>query len=372
MPIDQPLPDPMPHIGPILDDRVRPMRFDPLELAKVLSHYDLGVIEQLRAYTRGSPRAPKVRIRTRSGDFLLKRRAPGRDDPYRVAFAQSIQLHLVQHGYPAPRIVGTREDNNSMLQLGDRIYEVFQFMPGIRYDNSPGSTESAGQALATLHRLLADYQSPYEPPHSSYHAAAGIDAKLARIPQAVAAREPGADQGALEGTCRFLREAYHQAAQRVDQSGFRSWRRGIIHGDWHPGNLLFQRPGGPVSAVLDFDSARLEPLMVDVANAALQFSVTWARGEDPAAGPRDLDLSRLNRLMRGYDHSSGNTIDSEELAALPWLMTEALVLESVIPIAATGTFGQLSGSGFLRMVEGKVQWITPRADELIRCMRDAQ
>jgi homoserine kinase type II len=345
------------------------MRFDSLELAKVLSHYDLGVIEQLRTYARGSPRAPKVRIRTRRGDFLLKRRAPGRDDPYRVAFAQSIQIHLVQHGCPVPKIIGTRDDNNSMLQLDDRIYEVFQYMPGIRYDNSTVSTESAGKALATLHRLLADYQSPYEPPHSSYHAAAGIDAKLARIPEAVAAREPKADHRALDRTCRFLRKAYHQAARRVDETGFGSWRRGVIHGDWHPGNLLFKHPAGPVSAILDFDSARMEPLMVDLANAALQFSVTWARGGDPAAGPRDLDLARLNRLMRGYDQASGNTIDSEELAALPWLMTEALVLESVIPIAATGTFGQLPGSSFLRMVEGKVQWITPRADELIRCMK---
>ncbi len=365
----EPLPEPMPHIGPILDHRVRPMRFDALELAKVLSHYDLGVIEQLRTYARGSPRAPKVRIRTRRGDFLLKRRAPGRDDPYRVAFAQSIQLHLVQHGCPVPKIIGTRDDNNSMLQLDDRIYEMFQYMPGIRYDNSPVSTQSAGHALATLHRLLADYQSPYEPPQSSYHAAAGIDAKLARIPEAVAAREPTADHRALDRTCRFLRKAYHQAAERVDETGFRSWRRGVIHGDWHPGNLLFKRAQGPVSAILDFDSARVEPLMVDVANAALQFSVTWARDGDPAAGPRDLDLSRLNRLMRGYDQASGNTIDSEELAALPWLMTEALVLESVIPIAATGSFGQLSGSSFLRMVEGKVKWITPRADELIRCMK---
>ncbi len=360
----------MPHIGPILDDRVRPMRFDPLELAKVLSHYDLGVIQQLRAYTRGSPRAPKVRIRTRRGDFLLKRRAPGRDDPFRVAFAQSLQLHLVEHGYPVARMIGTRDDNNSMLQIDGRIYEVFQFMPGIRYDGSPAATESAGQALATLHRLVVDYQSPYDPPHSSYHASVGIDAKLARIPEAVAAKEPQADKGALDRTCRFLLDAYHQAAEQVDRTGFRSWRRGIIHGDWHPGTLLFARPGGPVSAVVDFDSARLEPIMADVANAALQFSMTWARdGADPAAGPRDLDLSRLNRLMRGYDLCSGNTIYSGELAALPWLMSEALVLDSVIPIAATGTFGQLSGSGFLRMVEAKVQWIKPRAEELISCMK---
>ncbi len=370
MPSAQPLPEPLPHIGPILDDRMRPVRFDPMELARVLSHYDLGVIEQLRVYSRGSPRAPKVRIRTQRGDFLLKRRAPGRDDPHRVAFAHGLQLHLLGSGYPVSNLMGTREVNNSLLQLDGRIYELFRFMPGIRYDGSARATESAGQALSALHRLLADYQSPYEPAHTSYHAATGIDAKLARIPAAVAAREPQADQSALGRTCEFLRQAYHEAADRVDRTGFRSRPRAIIHGDWHPGNLLFRGPGGPVSAVLDFDSARMEPLIADVANAALQFSMIWAAGEDPASGPPDLDLGRLQRLMHGYDEASGTTIESDELAALPWLMTEALVLESVIPIAATGMFGQLSGSGFLRMVEGKVQWLTPRADELIRCVRN--
>ena len=78
MPTSQPLPEPLPHIGPILDDRARPIRFDPHELAVVLSHYDIGVIEQIRAYSRGSPRAPKARVRTRRADYLLKRRAPGR------------------------------------------------------------------------------------------------------------------------------------------------------------------------------------------------------------------------------------------------------------------------------------------------------
>jgi len=100
--------------------------------------------------------------------------------------------------------------------------------------------------------------------------------------------------------------------------------------------------------------------------------MTWAVGDDPSKGPRDLDVRRLRRLLRGYGQFSGNTIRPEELAALPWLMTEALVLESVIPIAATGTFGHLSGSKFLQMVEGKVHWMRPRAEKLIRLVRDGR
>ena len=84
-----------------------------------------------------------------------------------------------------------------MLQLEGRIYELFEFKAGLRYDGTPEAAEHAGRALATLHRLLLDYESPYEPPRSSYHGAAGIDAKLARIPAAVAARDPQADERAL-------------------------------------------------------------------------------------------------------------------------------------------------------------------------------
>ncbi len=363
----EPLPEPLPHIGPVLDDRTRRQRFEPHELAIVLSHYDLGVVDQIRTYPRGSPRSPKVRITSRRGDFLLKRRAPGRDDPYRVAFTQSLQLYLCEQGYPVPRLIGTRQSNNSMLQLGGRIYEMFEYTTGTRYDGSALATELAGRALGTLHRLLEGYDSPYEPPRGTYHGVAGIDATLALIPAAVAAREPGADTRSLERTTQALRDAYHHAARQVDDAGFRTWPRRIIHGDWHPGNVLYsRRRGTAVTAVLDFDSSRIEPAIADVANAALQFSMRWNDGEDPAQSPADLDVDRIRRIVRGYGPAVGDTIGTDELAALPWLMTEALVLESIVPIAATGSFGRVSGSRFLRMVEGKVHWIAPRAEQLTR------
>jgi Ser/Thr protein kinase RdoA (MazF antagonist) len=181
----------------------------------------------------------------------------------------------------------------------------------------------------------------------------------------VAAREPDADRAALGRTCSYLRDAYHQAAEHVDRTGYGQWPRAVIHGDWHPGNLLFH-PDRTVAAVLDFDSARLEPHMADVANAALQFSMELPAADEPTPGPERLDVDRLRRLVRSYSRVARTMIGTDELAALPWLMTEALILESVIPIAATGSFGHLSGSRFLRMVEGKVHWMGPRAEKLVR------
>ena len=62
------------------------------------------------------------------------------------------------------------------------------------------------------------------------------------------------------------------AAVRVRETGIAGWPRQIIHSDFHPGNVIFADKG--VRAVVDFDSARVGPRAIDVANGALQFSVT--------------------------------------------------------------------------------------------------
>jgi hypothetical protein len=66
--------------------------------------------------------------------------------------------------------------------------------------------------------------------------------------------------------------------------------------------------------------------------------------------------------VRGYDDI--DIISDAELEVIPQLMIEALVAESVLPIAATGSFGRIEGYGFLQMIERKVRWIQQHAAEL--------
>jgi Ser/Thr protein kinase RdoA (MazF antagonist) len=353
---------PKPHVAPVVEDQSHRERFESHELAMVLSHYDLGVIESLRVFPRGSRRSPKVKIKSKQGEFLLKRRAPGMDDPYRVAFAHDLQLRLQSRGYPVPGIVGTRDDNNSMLQLGGRTYEIFNYVHGIRCNGSPAEIAEVGASLGRLHRNLSDYRSMYEPPPGSFHGAAEIDAKMALVTPAVATLEPHTDRESVAATAEYLRRAYLDAAKRVDDLGFGSWHRGVVHGDWHPGNLLFRE--GRVAAVLDFDSSRLEPRVVDVANATLQFSMQMGSTEQPASWPESLDHQAIGLVLRGYDEGGGRPLSPQERLAVPWLMVEALIIESVIPIAATGSFARLAGSAFLQMIERTVRWIRPRAAKL--------
>lgn len=361
-PILPPTP-PAPHLGPVVDDdRVEGARFEASELGMVLSHYDLGIIKHIREFRRGSRRAPKLQIAADKGEFLLKRRAPGRDDPHRVAFAQDLQLYLGDHGYPVPGLVGTRTDNNSMLQLNGRIYEMFRFVRGTRDDRTTAAAEQAGLALGWLHRLLERHEPSYAPPTGSYHAATALGGALAQIPGMVAAAEPATGRQELEQRCATLGEIYHDAAERSNAAGIGNWPRRILHGDWHPGNLLYRE--GAVVAALDFDSARIEPRIIDIANAALQFSMRMTKPDDPESWPERFEVRRMRALLRGYNHAADEPVSAAERRALPWLIIEALILESVLPIAATGRFARLSGSAFLSMVERKVRWLKPRAGKL--------
>lgn len=359
----QPVPQPLrPHVGHAVEDQSHRERFDAHELAVVLSHYDLGIVDQLRVFPRGSRRSPKLRIRSQRGEFLLKRRSPGQDDPYRVAFAHDLQLHLGRRGYPVAGLIGTRADNNSMLQLNGRTYELFNYVQGTRYDKSPWAARQAGAALGRLHASLTDYRSLYDSNVGSFHAAPEIDAKTALIPVAVGAVEPQADQSLITQTAEFLRRAYVDAAKRVNDLGYLQWNKVVLHGDWHPGNLLFRRD--QVAGVLDFDSARIEPRVVDVANGLLQFSMPMTSPDDPASWPDGLDMEVIRCMLGGYDEATGKPLAQEERNSLPWLMVEALIIESVVPIAATGSFARLAGSAFLQMIERKVKWIRPRAAAL--------
>jgi len=339
--------------------------FEPQELATVLSHYDAGVIESIQTFPRGSRKAPKLVLKTDVGLYLLKRRAPGKDDPFKVAFCHAMQLHLAQRQFPLPRLIGTRRQNNSMLQHESRIYELFEFIHGVDYDRSPQAATDAGKTLGLFHKLLRDFDPPYEPPGGSYHGAKQVSAALERIPDAIGQAGRNLEEPRhkhVRQVARCLRDWYGQAFEAVNQLGFEDWPRQIIHSDWHPGNMLFRGPR--VVAVIDYDSARLQPRIMDIANGALQFSLLGG-GDEPGEWPEGIDLERFRAFLHGYDTVPECVISRAELRAAPHLMIEALIAEAAIPLGATGRFNQYEGGAFLGMIQRKVRWILDHAQALV-------
>ncbi len=328
------------------------------ELAICLSHYDLGAISSVEEFSRGSRKAPKLIIESKRGKFLFKRRAVGRNDLERVSFAHHIQLHLGRQNFPLPHLIVTKRDKKSMLVLDSNIYEMFEFIEGSSYDNSKDATHSSGKTLALCHKLLEDFQSEFTPPIGSYHNARAIHQAIRNTVSSLPmeARPP---KDVLTSTVHSIEKSYKHSAKKTEELGLMDWGVQFVHGDWHPGNMLFKKH--KVVAVIDYDATRLQQRVIDLANGALQFSIIGG-SENPADWPENVDLARFKRFMRGYDEV--NVISTAEIKSIPYLMCEAMIAEAVLPIAATGTFGRLQGFPFLQMVERKVNWILEHAEEL--------
>ena len=335
----------------------RPDPGDPTELARVLSRYDTGIIESIVQIRRGSAGSIKWAVQCERGGLLLKRRPLG-DSPAALRFMHMAQDELAKAGVPLPALIPPRRVGNGKVETGPgsrwvrldgRVYEVFLFLPGGRYDRTSVSAMEAGRTLALVHAALAQIEASGEvaPTLSS-----GFFRALKVQTDLVAAGERlGHD---VRAVTKSLGAMYSLACERAITCGAGDWPRQLIHGDWHPGNLLFE--GSKVVGVIDYDTLRADPRAMDVAYGALQFSALRAEGPLDQ-WPPGVEMSCLEAFIRGYEAVPGATLSRAELDGLAWLMICALVSESASVIGGAGSFGTADPVAVLRMVERKCAWL---------------
>lgn len=339
----------------------RRARFSLPEVTEVLARFDLGPVRRATEYPAGSRKAPKLLLETDAGRFLLKRRAIARHPLPRMRFGQSLQRTLERFRFPVAGLVPLRGGDETLLVREGHAYELFRYVEGSRFDRSERSCRLAGETGALLHRFLAGHPSGDLEP-ASFHRSPTVTMALRTAIDSITAVDPAADPREVDATLRALAVAYAEASARVEAAGFADLRVLTVHGDFHPGNLLYS--GDRVVAVLDFDSARHEPRIVEVANGMLQFAQPGQRGISPLEWPAKLDRARLAAFLSGYADATDGPLTPAERSMLPWLMIEAMVAESVIPVANTGSFADLPAAPFLATVVRKCGWVRERADAI--------
>jgi homoserine kinase type II len=330
----------------------------PEEVAAVLSHYDLGTVTSIRDFIRGAHATAKVVITTDRGKYLLKRRSKGKDDPRQVAFSHHLQKFLTGKNFPLPHLVRTRERHDSVLRLDTAIYEVFEFVEGGPYDGGLRAAYEAGKTLALYHKLVRSFSSDYEPPCGQYHDSRAVYDSFEPLASVLAGTDSvQGRQAEMHDLLARLRSVYGAAAESADSLGLPRWQTQVVHGDWHPGNLLFAKDR--VVAVLDYDSIRVWPPVMDTANGCLQFS-TVAGGRNLSTWEDRTDHLKAEQFLRGYDET--NILSKAELAAIPFLMEEVLIAQAIPVILKTGFFAGLDGLGFLHVTLRKAQWLHAHRD----------
>ena len=339
----------------------RRARFTLPEVTEVLARFDLGPIRRATEYPAGSRKAPKLLLETEAGRFLLKRRAIVRHPLPRIRFGQALQRVLERFRFPVAGLVRLREGDETLLVHDGNAYELFRFVEGTRFDRSDDACVQAGETAALLHRYLVGHSAEGLEP-ASFHGSHTVTTALRTAIDSIASVDPAADLPEVDAQVRALAVAYAEASARVEAMGFADLPPVTVHGDFHPGNLLYAL--GRVAAVLDFDSARREPRVVEVANGMLQFAQPGRRGVSPLEWPAKLDRVRLRAFMVGYASATDAPLSPAERAMIPWLMIEAMVAESIIPIANTGSFADLPAGPFLATVVRKCGWVRERAEAI--------
>ncbi len=370
--VEQPAPD------PLSGEDYSALTAD--DLTALVTHFDLGAIESTRLLDRGTTHHPKTVLQTPAGELLLKRRVDGvsADDP-RIDEVHRLYQKLLEHGYPLPPLVVDPVTNTTTLVRVGVSYELTHFIHGVPFDRSVEAASAAGSMLARFHQSAAAIQPPRNdlPMARSFHNQMDAVTQLADAARrALTNQNEQSIHHELESLLDQILAHYQHAGERVSALGFERWPRNIVHGDWHPGNLLYQSPNtvplrklittgsATVVAVLDLDSIRFEPRSTDVANGCLQFSMQ-AIGSDPRDWPEAPAEHLLLAFCEGYDEfNPAAMLSTPEIQALTALMIEALIAECLTPIAATGSFLNIPGLPFLHMIERKVRWLDQQAERV--------
>ena len=350
------------RLGPLAQEGGVAEEISGRDLAIVLSRYDLGAVDRISDYKRGSRRSPKMHIVSSMGEFLLKRRAPGHDEYSRVVFAHSVQATLSEHRFPVAGLVSTT-GGSTLVQHEGRIYELFRFITGKRFDKSNPAASEAGRVLAHFHSILLN---PHDDPvvgDGTFHRSKQIPEVLGSLSSILSTHEKSTELEGIDDTIAYIRQQYEISAEKVQKLEWNSLEPQIVHGDWHPGNMLYDDT--EIIAVIDFDSLRFQPRVTDVANGALQFSMRMGTAEKVESWGEGFRGHTIQSFVQAYDQFSQVPLFPSERAMIPDLMVEALIVEGVIPIWKTGSFGSVKGSTFLRLVEKKLKWLEPRMQRVI-------
>jgi len=302
---------PVTPTGATIVDR-RPITMGDVE--RVLRDYDIGEPIALPVPAGGTANA-NCRVETSAGTFILRRRNPKYAVPAYVAFDHRLMEHMAAHGVPTPLAIRSRSGLRWTVVAGD-TFEVFPFRPGNTHDrNSIEQIRSAGAALARFHLAAASFEPPPGKEWPRYDDPMQVRAGLREMSHELPARLTAADLA-------YLQDQVARVERELPDQVYGSLPRHVIHGDFHPANVLYV--GDAVAGIYDLDWCTVQPRVRDIADGLIFF-----------AGSRDGDVtsSDIRKLTRTWRHAPDrsrafldayslvNPISRRELALLPVFMT---------------------------------------------------
>jgi Ser/Thr protein kinase RdoA (MazF antagonist) len=238
-----------------------------------------------------------------AGRRYVVRRQPEELTENDTRFRQALMRHLTEAGLPVPPLL-PRPDGTTYGVVEEGIYELQGWLDGQPYlSDGPASDvrlAAAATALAELHQASVGFQwQPHRWPED--RSPAELARSYCRLIHDASEREglPASLRTGLERVSVACGERIEQAARARETTPEPPHLH--IHGDYQPHNLAFG-PGG-VTAIYDFDAARWERRLDELAYSLLYFA--GARWDDttpltPPLVDDGLDVLRAHSFLSAY------------------------------------------------------------------------
>ncbi len=302
-----------------------------IELAEILSHYDLGLPAGSELNDRGFVNTSYAITTTRPGGekrtYFLRKYKPGIKEE-ELLFEHTLIRHLYEKDLCPVAWVYPTHAGKSYLErdegVENRYYAIFDYLPGEdRYTwiypcCTPSEIENSAAVLARFHSALIDLT-----PQGMRYESKILDL----LPQILKGLEeiPNRSKGTifdayLLDNLNLVRDHMQKTLDKLGEPGCLSMPQMPIHCDYHPGNLKFE--GDEVTALFDFDWSKVDYRCFDIGLALFYFFTSWER-ED---GHFRLDEAAL--FLKAYQESmlkfeAPGPMDENELTYLPYMISAA-------------------------------------------------
>jgi Ser/Thr protein kinase RdoA (MazF antagonist) len=238
-----------------------------INLREVLAHYNLGEPTASRQIEHGFINDNWM-VETTQGCFFLKRYHPDLRRPEIIHAQHALVAHLRQAGFPAPAVMPTA-GGDTLLALGDELCEIQEYIVGALYDHArPEHFQEAARTLGQYHACVKGFAPQALRALGELYSPAILRANLADLTDAW---ELDRDAGLAQIACQLKAHA-NDLATRFAAHG--ALPHLVIHGDYYADNLLFEhgRDSDRIVGVVDYDKARFQPRVVELAEALIYFA----------------------------------------------------------------------------------------------------
>ena len=323
-------------------------------LRTLINGWLLGQIHSIRPHQGGSSGSTKYAIESTEGRFLLKGRPHRALSPERLQLMRSVMGQCLEAQLPVPEL-RPQADGARHIEQGDFVWELQSWIGGKNAQRGRRDAHASGIALAMFHRATRNHPASNQ---SSGNSRVEFTSLVGRAIK----RAPSS-----KASLQQLEDLAELAKIKSQARGVMDHPKQILHGDWHPKNLLLH-PDGRVSGILDFDAIRVDAVAHELANAVLQVSLRRPKDLAPNQWPSGLHFQAGQQVTSAWRSRIGKAPPDGTWSMLPWLMIETIAVETVLPVAVWGQIPGIDVEDWIRAGAETAEWIRERSRSLAEAL----